>query len=48
MCNFIIKETPTQMFSCGFCEIFKMYFFNRISPVAASKESKIRNVIMFV
>ena len=26
-CNFIKKETPTQMFSCEFCEIFKNTFF---------------------
>ena len=24
--NFIWKETPTQMFSCEFCEIFKNTF----------------------
>ena len=26
-CNFTRKETPTQVFSCEFCEIFKNIFF---------------------
>ena len=26
-CNFIKKETPTQVFSCKFCEIFNNTFF---------------------
>ena len=26
-CNFIKKETPAQMFSCEFCEIFKNTYF---------------------
>ena len=26
-CNFIKKETLTQVFSCGFCEILKNVFF---------------------
>ena len=26
-CNFIEEETPTQVFSCKFCEIFKNTFF---------------------
>ena len=26
-CNFIEKETPAQVFSCEFCEIFKNTFF---------------------
>ena len=26
-CNFIKKETPTQVFSCEYCEIFKGSFF---------------------
>ena len=26
-CNFIKKETPAQMFSCEFCEIFRNTFF---------------------
>ena len=28
-CNFIKKETLVQVFSCGFCEIFKNIFFYR-------------------
>ena len=27
ICNFIKKETPTQVFSCEFCEISKNTFF---------------------
>ena len=30
------KETPTQVFSCEICEIFKNTFFHRAHPVAAS------------
>ena len=26
-CNFIIKKTPTQAFSCEYCDIFKNSFF---------------------
>ena len=26
-CNFIKKETPAQVFSCEFCEIFKNTYF---------------------
>ena len=26
-CNFIKKDTPAQVFSCGFCGIFKITFF---------------------
>ena len=26
-CNFIKKKTPTQLFSCAYCEIFKTTFF---------------------
>ena len=25
--NFILKETPTQVFSCEFCELFKNTYF---------------------
>ena len=34
-CNFIKKETPAQVFSCEFCEIFKNTYFYKTSPVAA-------------
>ena len=27
--NFIKEDTPTQVFSCGFCKIFKNIFFDR-------------------
>ena len=26
-CNYIKRETPTQLFSCEFCEIFRNSFF---------------------
>ena len=35
-CNFIKKETLTQVFSCEFCDISKNTFFNRTPLVAAS------------
>ena len=31
-----LKETPAQVFSCEYCEIFKNSCFYRISPLAAS------------
>ena len=40
-CNFIIKETLAQAFSCEFCEIFKNTFFYRTPPVAASDNLKL-------
>ena len=33
---FFEKESPRQVFSCEFCEIFKNTFFIKTSPVAAS------------
>ena len=35
-CNFVKKETPTQVFSGEYCKIFKKSFFYRASPLAAS------------
>ena len=35
-CNFIKKETMTQLFSCELCEIFKNKFYYRIPLVASS------------
>ena len=35
-CNFIKKETPIQVFSCEYCEIFGSSFFYRTPPVDAS------------
>ena len=32
-CNFIKKETLTQVFSCGFCEISKVVFFLRVYQI---------------
>ena len=37
-CNFIKRETPTQVFSWLLCEIFKNTFFHRTLPVDASAE----------
>ena len=28
LCNFILEESPEQVFSCEFCEIFKYTLFN--------------------
>ena len=39
LCRFK-KETPTQGFSCEYCEIFKNSFFNRASRMAASELCK--------
>ena len=35
------KETPTQVFSCEFCEIFKNSFFYRKPPVAGFERSQV-------
>ena len=40
-CNFIKKETVTQMFSRIFCEIFKNTYFYRTPLVAASVVSPV-------
>ena len=37
VCNFIKKETLTQVFSCEFCEISKNTFFYRTPLVAVSE-----------
>ena len=39
-CNFIKKQTLTQVLSCEFCEISKSTFFYRTPPVIASEEKK--------
>ena len=36
ICNFIQKETPTQVFSCEYYEIFKNTLFYRTPPIADS------------
>ena len=38
------KETPTHVFSCEFCEIFKNTIFYRTPPAAASKTTQITEV----
>ena len=35
-CNFIEKETPTQVFSCEYCEIFKNTFLYRTTHASVS------------
>ena len=35
--NFIKKVTPTQVFSCEYCKIFKSGYFYRTPPVVAYK-----------
>ena len=37
-CNFIKKDTLTQVFSCEFYEFFQNTFFHRTPLVAASKK----------
>ena len=39
-CNFIKKETPTQVFSCEICGIFENTFFYRTPSVAVSQAKK--------
>ena len=41
-CNFIKKETLTQVFSCEFCEISKNTFSQRTPLVAASGKKPIK------
>ena len=38
-CNFIKKETPIQMFSCEFCEIFKNTFLPEHLQTTASVDT---------
>ena len=42
-CNFIQKETPTQVFSCEYCEILKNNFFYMTPPVAAFESNQPNN-----
>ena len=39
-CNFIKKETPTQVFSCKYHKLFENSFFYGTPPVAASKNGR--------
>ena len=41
----VIKETPTQVFSCKICDIVKNTFFYRAPPEAAS--GKRQNIIIY-
>ena len=41
------KETPTQLFSCEFCEIFKSKFFKEHLCVTASENKIIIIIIVF-
>ena len=40
-CNFIQKETPTRVFCCKFCKIFKSTYFVEYLRTAASEDKKI-------
>ena len=40
-CNFIKKETATQVFSCEFCEIFKNTFFTEEAVVRKCSVKKV-------
>ena len=42
-CNFIRKETPTQVFSCEYCEVFKNTSFEEHLQMAASGDLKVFN-----
>ena len=44
-CNFIIKETLSQLFSCEFCEILKNTFLHR-TPLVASFVNKIDFIVI--
>ena len=43
-CNFIKKETLTQVFSCEFCEIFKKTIFTEHMRTAASERPSQKNL----
>ena len=45
-CNFIKKESPAQMFSCGFCEFLRTPFFYRTPPVAASEKNVHKTLLL--
>ena len=38
--SLFLKETPTQVFSCEYCEFFKNNFFYRTPMVAASASAR--------
>ena len=40
--NFIKKDTPTQVFSCKYCEIFKNTYFEEYLQTATSRITRKR------
>ena len=40
-CNFIKKETPTQLFSCEYHKMFEKSFFYGTPPVVAFENGRI-------
>ena len=38
------KETPTQVFSCEYCKIFKISFFCRTPLAVASEKTCVREI----
>ena len=44
---FLIKQTPKQMFFCGYCKIFMNNLFNRTPLVAASVQHNQLNYFSF-
>ena len=44
-CEFIKKETPASVFSCGFSKIFRVNFFAGHMQIATSEISLLSNVI---
>ena len=47
-CNFIKKETPTQVLSCEFCENFENTFLKKHLRVTASVYSNFWNVQYYI
>ena len=44
-CNFIKKETPTQVFSCEHCEIFRNTYFEKHLWTAAFEAGRCNNFL---
>ena len=42
-CNVIKKETPTQVFSCEYCDIFKSTYFEEHQQRNAFKNYSLKN-----
>ena len=42
-CNVIKKETPTQVFSCEYCDIFKSTYFEEHKRRNAFKNYSLKN-----